>query len=116
MLKALKYKSTSKKFQFVFCGQHSTDMAILRVLTDIFFQLDLDAVDHRILQKRLSTWVGISAKAPDWFKSYLSDRPFSITDGSNSILTGELTFGVPQGSILGPILFALYVLPLDFLI
>ncbi|XP_061086404.1 uncharacterized protein LOC133121220 [Conger conger] len=50
--------------------------------------------------------------ALEWFRSYLLDRSFSVHVGDYSSDTAPLTCGVPQGSILGPILFSLYMLPL----
>ncbi|KAI3374560.1 hypothetical protein L3Q82_021140, partial [Scortum barcoo] len=50
-------------------------------------------------------WVGISASALEWFSSYLSDRTFSVTVHNFVSLTESLCCGVPQGSVLGPMLF-----------
>ena len=75
-----------------------------------------DTVDHRILVERLRQWVGISCSALQWFSSYLSDRRFTVSDGNFSSSSETLYCGVPQGSVLGPLLFALYMLPLGQLI
>lgn len=75
-----------------------------------------DTVDHRILIERLRQWVGISGSALDWFSSYLSDRTFWVTV-HNYVSSAESLFcGVPQGSVLGPLLFILYLLPLGQII
>ena len=67
-----------------------------------------DTIDHRVLLDRLSG-SGIRGAALQWFGSYLSDRSQSvIVDGVTSDLT-VLECGVPQGSVLGPLLFLVYV-------
>jgi hypothetical protein len=80
---------------------------VLVVLLDL--SAAFDTIDHEILLKKLLTDYGISGKALSWMKSYLEDRSFcvKIEDTISSLL--ELLFGVPQGSLLGPILFILYI-------
>jgi len=67
-----------------------------------------DTIDHSILLTRLSSWFGIHGSVLNWFKSYLSSRSFRVR--CNNTFSSLLTFsyGVPQGSVLGPLLFIMY--------
>ena len=67
-----------------------------------------DTIDHEILLSKLSHY-GIRGKALEWFRSYLAGRKQCVSlNGSNSDFN-EITCGVPQGSLLGPLLFILYI-------
>ncbi len=106
---------------------HSCETALLRVQTDILLAMDkqrvvilvlldssaaFDTIDHNILLNRLSERIGIKGKALQWFSSYLSDRVQSVHVQGKSSRSMPLLHGVPQGSVLGPILFTIYTLPL----
>ena len=110
---------------------HSTETALLKVMNDILRALDdgyvsvltlldlsaaFDTIDHQILLSRLQTLYGISGTALSWFESYLSGRTQTVTINNNCSKPTSLRFGVPQGSVLGPILFILYTKPLSNLI
>ena len=118
-------------FQSGFRAHHSTETALVKVTNDILIAmndgllsvlvlLDLsaafDTIDHHILLKRLEHLVGIKGAALGWFKSYLSDRSQFVNVNSTSSLHEKVKYGVPQGSVLGPILFTLYMLPLGEII
>ena len=80
-------------------------------------QLDLsaafDTIDHVILFEILVKYVGFRRKALDLIKSYFSDRTQRVQiDGILSEFA-EIVCGVPQGSVLGPLKFCLYMLPLS---
>ena len=69
-------------------------------------------MDHLILLSRLERLFGVSGAALDWFRSYLSGRTQAVNILGASSDARKLDFGVPQGSVLGPILFLLYISPI----
>ena len=75
-----------------------------------------DTIDHNILITRLSTWYGISGTALSWFTSYLTDRQQAIKIGNCFSDMLPTSCGVPQGSVLGSLLFTLYTTPLSSVI
>ena len=75
-----------------------------------------DTIDHTILLDRLNAYYGISELALGWFKSYLSRRTHSVKAGSTLSHPAALQFGLPQGSVLCPVLFSLYTNPISSII
>ena len=72
-----------------------------------------DTLDHTILLSRLKTMVGLSGVVLDWFSSYIKDRLLSVIIDNDISSPIELTTGIPQGSVLGPLLFLIYMLPIQ---
>ena len=67
-----------------------------------------DTLDHTILLHKLS-YYGIQGKELNWFKSYLSDRTQYVEIDNTKSDSKLITTGVPQGSVLGPLLFLIYM-------
>ena len=131
LLLIVEKNATFDKFQSGFRPKHSTETALLRVSNDILMRADsgecsvlllldltaaFDTIDHSILITRLEQWVGLQGTALQWFVSYLSNRTVAVSINDYVSAPTQLTCGVPQGSILGPILFSLYMLPLGDII
>ena len=71
-----------------------------------------DVIDHHILYERLEYSYGIRDDALSWFQSYLTGRSQCVAIGSRTSSAKYLTFGVPQGSVLGPRKYCLYSKPI----
>ena len=84
-----------------------SDNIVILILLDL--SAAFDTIDHGILLDKLLKDFGIRGKAHDWFKSYLKNRSFCVKIDKSFSVFLCLLFGVPQGSLLGPILFILYI-------
>ncbi len=113
-----------------FRSGHSTETALLSVVealrlaraaskSSLLILLDLsaafDTVNHQILRSILLR-KGISGTALQWFESYLSDRSFKVSWRGEVCKLQHLATGVPQGSVLGPLLFSVYMASLGSVI
>ena len=76
------------------------------ILIDL--QKAFDTIDHSILLEKM-TCLGFAESTIAWYKSYVTNRCFIVNVGKNFSSPDELSCGVPQGPILGPLLFLLYV-------
>ena len=87
---------------------HSLNKQQISLLLLIDFSKAFDMVEHPILLKKLENY-GIRGTTLKWFESYLCDREQFVTvNGVDSAKSG-IKYGVPQGSILGPLLFVIYI-------
>ena len=109
--------------QFGFRKQHSTQHALTAIIEEIRTNLDnktfsaavfIDlekafyTVNHDILLSKLDHY-GINSNANNWIRSYLSNRNQNVSLNGATSDNKPITCGVPQGSILGPLLFLLYI-------
>ena len=109
--------------QSAYKQNHSTETALIRVQNDILRAVDaksevavvlldltaaFDTIDHTMLLDRLENMFGIDGVVLNWVNSYLSDRKQRVVLGGFSSPNQPLIDGVPQGSVIGPKLFALY--------
>ena len=113
------------KHQYGFRAGHSTSHSVLHLTDEIYKALNqkpsgktltifidlkkaFDTVDHEILLKKMSTY-GIRDSANLWFKNYLRDREQFVSIHGIESGTKKMSCGVPQGSVLGPLLFLLFI-------
>jgi hypothetical protein len=110
-------------FQSAYRKYHSTETSITNLLSNIYNIIDkgciallglldlsaaFDCVDHDILINRLSFAFGIKDKPLNWLSSFLRERSHIVNFNGMSSESYNLVCGVPQGSVLGPLLFTLY--------
>ena len=113
--------------QSVYKTGHSTGTALLHIKNEIHLSLShgeptalvlldlsaaFDTIDHDTFLIYLKSWFGVCSMALKWFSFCLSHRFQAIKIGSTLSELHELLFGIPQGSVLGPLLFSLYTTPL----
>ena len=115
--------NTIYNLQFKFKQQYSTSHALIDITENIRkalddgnigcgvfmdLQKDFGTIDHQILLAKLNHY-GIRGVSNDWFKSYLSNRNQYVSINGYESGLAALNCGIPQGSVLGPLLFLLYI-------
>ena len=86
----------------------SLDIGELACAVFVDLQKAFDTVDHQILISKLDHY-GIRGPSKNWFKSYLSDRHQFVSIQNSESSLKSIRYGVPQGSVLGPLFFLLYI-------
>ena len=117
----------SEPLQSAYKSLHNTEMALLKVQDDILNAIDqrrtvalllldlsaaFDTVDHELLLHKLCVHFGIRGKALAWFTSYLTGHCQYVTIRGADSSSCSVMHGVPQGSVLGLLLYLLYTAPL----
>ena len=115
-------------FQSAYRTRHSVETALIKVQSDIASALDskkhvvlvmldlsaaFDTVDHHILLQRMRVRFGLGDDAIKWMTSYLDKRIQKVKVGSSVSPGTIMKCGIPQGSVLGPIMFSMYITPLQ---
>ena len=120
--------NTSNQYQSAYRKFHSIETALLKIHSDILASMDaskvtaltlldlsaaFDTIDHTILLRRLDDWFGVTGKT---LHSHLTGRCQRIKLGDCLSSKADFKFRVPQGSVLGLLLFTLYTTPLSSMI
>ena len=115
-------------YQSAYRSNFSTETALIKIHCDLMSSMEkqevtalvaldlsaaFDTVDHCILLKTLENRYGLEGNALAWFNSYLSNRSFYTSVDGASSSDKHIYFSVPQGSILGPVLYSVYASPLE---
>ncbi len=127
ILDHMKDNNLLDEMQSAYRSGHSTETALLRVHNDIVISVDqgkgvalilldlsaaFDTVDHEILLNFLRDYVGLDGSVLKLFQTYLANRSQCVSIKGVLSELSELAYGVPQGSVLGPIEFCIYTIPL----
>ena len=109
---------------------HSTETALCSIVSDLLEYMDngkcaililldlsaaFDTVDHELLIDDLM-YIGVEGVALNWFKSYLENRSYHVIINGTKSERRTLQRGVPQGSVLGPVLFSIYTTELAWIL
>ena len=126
LLEHINVHNLDNSYQSACKASQSTETALLYIENGVYLSLsrgeptalvllDLSAafntIDHSTLLSCLQNWFGADGSVLKWFTSCLTDRYQSIKIDSTLSDVWKLLFDIPQGSVLGPLLFSLYTTP-----
>ena len=119
------------RLQSAYRRGHSTETVLLHVMNSVYAAADekkatvlvgldlsaaFDTINHDVLISRLESQFGVDSGASSWLRLYLTDRRQFVKLGDHSSTVTQCASGVPQGSVLRPLLFTAYVSPVGELI
>jgi len=131
LLSHLSQSASFPTLQSGYCANFSTETALVKLTNDLFanaglgspsavLSLDMsaafDCISHQKLVDRFRDVFNVSGLALNWLKSYLCDRTFCVKVGGEKSSVSNISSGVPQGSVLGPLLFIVYIAPIEHLV
>src|SRR5688572_7413194 len=114
------------QLQSAYRKHHSTETALLKILDDLYRIIDyrrsavligldlsaaFDTIEHDILISRPETVFGVTSTALSWIGTYLKGRRQYVMAAGECSAQTSCSVGVPQGSVLGPFLFSVYLSP-----
>jgi len=117
-----------EELQSAYRRNHCTETALMKIHNDVGCAVDqgqgalllfldmsaaFDTVEATLLKDILQTHIGLDGAALSWFLSYITDRSQQVAIGGECSREVPLRYGIPQGSVLGPVLFSIYTLPLQ---
>ena len=112
--------SLNAKHQSAYKAGHRCKTALLKICNDIFWSMEekdinllimldlsatFDPVSHKVLFDLLEKQIGVSGTALEWFQNYLHDRKVKVCINGQYSMENIINYSVPQGSLLGPVLF-----------
>ena len=121
--KFIKHHNVLVDSQYGFRNEHSTSLALIDLIEELTNSIDdkkitigifidlkkaFDTINHELLLHKLERY-GIRGTALSWLSSYLNNRKQYVSYNGTSSSSLDISCGVPQGSILGPVLFILYI-------
>ena len=124
----LEMHGLEEKLQSAYRHNHCTETALMKIHNEVGCAIDhgqgalllfldmsaaFDTVEVTLLRDILQTHIGLEGAALSWFLSYITDRSQQVVIAGEYSREVPLRYGVPQGSVLGPVLFSIYTLPLQ---